>query len=504
MTHMSMNLLHALALGLTTVVTRQLVVRGNGIGHKGNDVIEQRHLDIPPMEVYVVEEHHEVIPYWFEAANRNLIPKEGNTLIHIDGHSDMAPPMYFKRFPFFKSPRGKGDYKYLMQENDMFIISAAITGLINKVVWVWPEWDKQNHGVTSTFSKLEIGWTLLQKNGSKPTRREFCICGPTESVDPKIECKRLTRDEMENSSSDEDENEGIPMKKEDCHIQKAIILEDVHEKDAAKMLFKSSSYLRGGGMILDIDEDFYGCTYAIRPLLDAGISEESIEIMDDFIGELFCPKNASEEFRADRLLVQILDHLLQLRCLKNGKEASGSSCFYANTLVTLRSIIKRKIFDDNSNLLCKKLGKDSLEATVANQLLFLFTKLSNKQNKVLQDVGFCFTTTPHTFDLTSDSKFQICHGANTPNDTAVIEHKTNVTEVISRTHTLEKIISIVKKSNPAFVTVCRSVRDGYTPRDLFPKIENDVITSIRKQFDSVKVVYDKELLGGRKGWPNRS
>ena len=40
--------------------------------------------------------------------------------IHIDGHSDLAPPMYFPGYPFFKWPT-EDQVQLLMQRNDAFI-----------------------------------------------------------------------------------------------------------------------------------------------------------------------------------------------------------------------------------------------------------------------------------------------------------------------------------------------------------------------------------------------
>ena len=41
--------------------------------------------------------------------------------IHIDGHSDMAPPDYVKGFPFFKWPLNEAELYVMMQKNDVFI-----------------------------------------------------------------------------------------------------------------------------------------------------------------------------------------------------------------------------------------------------------------------------------------------------------------------------------------------------------------------------------------------
>ncbi|KAJ8318456.1 hypothetical protein KUTeg_003547 [Tegillarca granosa] len=78
------------------------------------------------LNAYVVEEHHEVLQYWFEAARRKIIPDSGNTLIHIDGHSDMGLPFFYYEFPYFRAPKDRKDIHFMMQRNDIFIIRFQV------------------------------------------------------------------------------------------------------------------------------------------------------------------------------------------------------------------------------------------------------------------------------------------------------------------------------------------------------------------------------------------
>ena len=312
------------------------------------------------------------------------------------------------------------------------------------------------------------------------------------------ECNRLDREAREANEME------LRIDPGECHIQRALVYEEIREKEAVVELSRSLAFLGGGEIMLDIDEDYYGCTYAIRPLLDSGIKKEITEYIDDFIGNLFCPRNASEELQTDRLLVALLRDMNQLNCKRNGKSLNGKPCYNKVSLRNIRQIYLKKIFTENRHFLCKKIQNISVEAATIRRLIQLFSLLKNKQNKALQYVGFCFTTTPLTFALTSDSKFQICHGANTPNDSAVLEHKTNVTEIQRRSANLNEILSVLKPKKPKIVTLCRSVRDGYTPREHFTRIEHDVINALHHTFDDVNVVYDSGLLGGQRGWPTRS
>ncbi|ESO84242.1 hypothetical protein LOTGIDRAFT_229697 [Lottia gigantea] len=101
--------------------------------------------DSSRIPVVIVEEHHEVIPYWYAAAEQSLITKSDVTILHIDGHDDNAYPIITEDFPLLKYPTTDIQLFSLMQRNDVFIVGASATGLIKRVIWVWPPWDKVNH-----------------------------------------------------------------------------------------------------------------------------------------------------------------------------------------------------------------------------------------------------------------------------------------------------------------------------------------------------------------------
>ena len=42
---------------------------------------------------FKIEEHHEAFLVWHDAIKRKFLPKKGNTLLHVDQHSDLAKPV---------------------------------------------------------------------------------------------------------------------------------------------------------------------------------------------------------------------------------------------------------------------------------------------------------------------------------------------------------------------------------------------------------------------------
>lgn len=134
-------------------------------------------------------------------------------------------------------------------------------------------------------------------------------------------------------------------------------------------------------------------------------------------------------------------------------------------------------------------------------LTCFFGHLSAKQIATLKKIGFCLTTTINSYLPLTNPGFQICMGSNTPVDSMVLAHRPTKNETILRTSTLLKILNSLHR--PRLVTVCRSVRDGYTPRFQYYLIEHGVMKAISSVFSNVKVHYDPWLLGGKHGWPHR-
>ena len=125
------------------------------------------------------------------------------------------------------------------------------------------------------------------------------------------------------------------------------------------------------------------------------------------------------------------------------------------------------------------------------------------QLKAILEIGFCMQTSPRSY---SDPGFQICHGANPPNSTVVTVHMPGENELRLRLSRLRRLVEAKSYPTPSMVTLCRSVRDGYSPVPYFSKIEKSVLSSILNSRAGVRynVVYDKNLLGGKKGWPSRN
>ncbi|KAL3876971.1 hypothetical protein ACJMK2_034743 [Sinanodonta woodiana] len=437
------------------------------------------------IDVFVFEEHHEAIPYWFHAADTGQIPKQENILIHIDGHSDLAPPFFVPGYPFFRYPR-HNELKMLMQKNDAFIQGSNMAGLISKVIWVWPHWDQVNHESKHRKYHMQIGWAAVndpQNPGQK--MKTFCMCqtNGTES-----EC-------MYQSTESEEGWAGKKIPAESCHVRKGFNVEEVHELQAMKVFNDKDLILKTDNVILDIDEDFYGCTYAIQPLLDANVTLSMVKEMDNLIENIFCPKTTEHEKNSDKLLWEVIENIkLKRKC----KQTRTCKLEKLNVLKGLLNSLQTA----NNIKTCENQGK--LRLKLVTLLVKQLENLTDTQLDAMQETGFCSSTTPKTLPIFGARMFGICYGANTPNDTAVITYMPPLKEVEKRTMILQKLLSKINKFSPKLVTLCRSMRDGYTPRKFFHQIEKDILHSLSVSMQQDLIIhYDKDLLGGVKGWPNR-
>ncbi|WAQ96551.1 hypothetical protein MAR_029241 [Mya arenaria] len=458
-------------------------------------------------EVNAMKEDSYMLPYWFSAATRGLVPKSGNTLVHVDGHSDMAPPVNVPGYPFFKWPAHR-QIKYLMQSNDVFIQASAMANFINRLIWVWPDWDLTNHDADYTMGTLSLGTVNIKKVNARRNSKSrdrvasqfspFCMC-MNNGTD--VECWSLFDVERGNMSRERGE---YKLRSDLCVIKKLLIFEELHESKAVAF-FKNPKWSgRNESIVLDIDEDFYGCTYAVEPLLNTNFSLERLRRLNGIIVDFLCPLNASHEKASDIFLVDLVSSVRNNRaCTINQELKNSSAC---------KEILDLKIIDHFSNklrllILSKSITTCQSKGTGVNQfikdLVIFLAKMRIKQLRALQSVGFCASTSPRT--LNKDNRvFVVCSGANTPEESMVLVHRPTEKEITRRTIFLRSILRNIMKKSPGFVTIARSVRDGYTPRENFERIERDVLTALNTTSSRrLNIYYDKELLGGKPGWPAR-
>ena len=154
-------------------------------------------------------------------------------------------------------------------------------------------------------------------------------------------------------------------------------------------------------------------------------------------------------------------------------------------------------------------GEESSPAVMHIQLLFhrLIRQLVRLYDRdanilhILKQVGFCL---PHS-TLSSPSHshppyhMQVCvvDGDEIFSST----HTPTISSINTSMDILRRILT-VRMSAPSLITIARSVRDGYTPRQLHTHIEGGLLNVIRDVYNhtsTLQVVYDPNLMGGKRG-----
>lgn len=73
-------------------------------------------------------------------------------------------------------------------------------------------------------------------------------------------------------------------------------------------------------------------------------------------------------------------------------------------------------------------------------------------------------------------------------------HVPKASEVESSTEALSTILDAIPTADVRLVTVARSNRDGFTPRSLQPRIEEDVLRCLRRKFTDSNIIFDSNLM----------
>jgi len=441
----------------------------------GNNEEDSVNNEIP---VYVVDEHHEVIPYWFSAIDEGYVKRHKNILIHIDGHSDMAPPEDFEPLKRFKYSKGQAKKSFfpLMQSNDVFIQSAIYHELIDYVVWVRPSWTR-NHYQTQ-FVKSYVGIT----KDNATDRERFCSCEKEtrSGNNGETECAYIP--------SDSKDREEIDIPPSLCKQTKAFKYITISEMK----LLDHLTLKKGGNIIVDIDEDYFGVESGVQKFIDLyGIHMETLKDINDFFSDLFDVTTNIDEMELSEKIRDFFKTILK-KGYKRVEDTNEKEAFIRKQWLGLKKYFK----DDYPEF-----------ENITNAFIEYASKLSEKDTKALSKLPYCLDGTPGMSNI-QNNDFKICHGNLFPDDELNQFYTSDIKEIEERGDKLTDILSFISShSLPQIFTLCRSLRDGYTPRYLQTIIEKRILTSIQtalNKFDKAPtVVYDDYLLNGKAGWKNK-
>ena len=154
-----------------------------------------------------------------------------------------------------------------------------MAGLVSRFVWIWPTWDVRmlSNATPHQSTMVELGWFKTDAAGTAATA-EYCAC---ESVlVDQISGTALRRCVYNNLTTDEEST----MPPDRCRAITTYTSEYVSADHVVNMMTSSPHWIAAedvAGVIIDIDEDFFGCEspsdLLARRLQNAGGSWSQVE-----------------------------------------------------------------------------------------------------------------------------------------------------------------------------------------------------------------------------------
>eukprot|EP00929_Paragymnodinium_shiwhaense_P088053 TRINITY_DN48260_c0_g1_i1.p1 TRINITY_DN48260_c0_g1~~TRINITY_DN48260_c0_g1_i1.p1 ORF type:complete len:544 (+),score=113.49 TRINITY_DN48260_c0_g1_i1:113-1744(+) len=478
---------------------------------RGNSVVSSsrppRPLGAGP-PAYIIEEHHYALHYWKQALPP-LVKEVGRplALLHWDAHPDFAAP---------EDPGGAtrldsaSDSWYGMSSNDEFIVAAGELGLIDRTIWIYPSWDARGprHKQFGDNKILEVAGSGFDKDGKRCEAEKI---GSFKNFSAGVKYLNKVREKMQSSVVATDDG--------DCtidHVAVLLSLSEVHFNELVNHHFAELvDFLRGPlepstadklpPLLVDIDEDYFA-QYRGPDLVKVAVEDSVYDAMADLLEQLCPPKKvALEHFEgplsdAFREMVSGVRHCLMR---PGSKDCKAPTTIKETAVKRLRAL---------SVVPCNERSLVDIVSDIHTTLSD--ASLTPSDLEMMKTYGICLSTGHRTHvGEQSPQKLKMCSdaglGGSSADDTdvspAVIGLAEEPSVVQGRMLDFENDFvgtykQLLKKFTVPLATVCRSVRDGYTPKHQWQRIEKSVLRSLEK-VDLVPV-FTEDLLGGREGWSN--
>ncbi|KAF6022948.1 hypothetical protein EB796_018745 [Bugula neritina] len=247
------------------------------------------------VDVVIVEEHHGVLPYWFELANQSK-----------------------------ETTRNESKSKH-----PSYTLAAIGTGLVDRFVWVWPSWTNKTSYVFGNHTTGLVDLGLFNYTEQNKVTTGMCIC-MKETYTDGVRSKPFTDPLGRTCLYAKPELVPYEGKDAECYVKVENIrfdyVKDTYmEQNSRNILQGNKPKLAGDNkkklspIILDIDEDYFGCEEVSDSLLEAGINWTHIEKINEMLRPLFCPRTADEEKHLSDLITSVMQSnctsLLEINCL---------------------------------------------------------------------------------------------------------------------------------------------------------------------------------------------
>ena len=510
------------------------------------------------IQLNIIEDHQDALNYWLQAIDANIIqPNKGIvTIIHIDAHNDMA-------FPIAKSVRllsniridkqkpknhNKTFSSYTMPtlENDEFIYAAAMLGIQLRVIYVQPRWNMVHQRISNKLitphitkvtigtavSPIEVGKKLKKGTATKSSTDAMddlnCICFLLTHIDGMVDSSSLGN--KTNCQSIEEEEQNIQLQICTHFIQSMEVIV-VNDLDVLATSFdtnnkdKTNAFLNilngykdvGGGIILDIDLDYFGSVEKIQPMVPymdkvtrvisnaLGICDNQIELT---LKTIFNKPETLEIIALDQMIRTVVQNLLVVHVADGGRDIVDSQEDLDNTVSIVSSYFQQHF-----------------QCTLTEKNVIDFVAVLNDGSKAeliaLDRYGICFRENEVTpcfeqgeVDQEDTNDAWTRDGRTDPSLDVQERHQQKET-VAKRIRDFSRVLNSfvnVFQMKPNVITLCRSVRDGYVYLEQWKDMEENVMHVLdqlfekKKDQEKIEIVkkYDSRLWGGKGGWVNRN
>lgn len=241
--------------------------------------------------------------------------------------------------------------------------------------------------------------------------------------------------------------------------------------------------------LLDVDVDFLYFMSAGESLVRANVSHDVIDDLNSNLCRLLCPSSGDQETAMDRFISEFIDrvqsHKLKHKFVSNFTELykNGMNFFQKENFRWLPYLCP--VTADQTRLFISRFVR-----SVAS--------LPIPQLAALRRTGFCLNPGRQSIRDLPEKKFTVCTGEvfmfnNQGNSVDPLEQR-------KRLRNFRDIVTEVCNFPVKLVTVCRSVRDGFTDRTLETMHEQLIIDVLRRRLSNTNVFYDTTMLGGKRGF----
>ena len=363
-----------------------------------------------------------------------------------------------------------------------------MTGLISRFVFIWPMWDTSNDLEVSYVFATDLGMMTDTAPRAGQKTPQYCTCRRRKG---KTDC-----------DGEEDGDDWTSTRS--CDVRKTYTTEYIVDNHALYRLVTQQGAVWPqveGSVILDIDEDYFGCELGATPLLEAEVEWAPVKVVSKRVEDLFCPTRIVHESETNTLLRAVFAAVID--ACRPVETPTGACPLTPVQVLALMKPLVRDFTLRWPTVVCPD------PRSRWHHLAAAMLRLRRRDLVAVRDLGFCLSQTPASYEGNRGAvSILVCHGANTPNETLVFAHTPTADEVRSRMAGLAIILRALDggRTPPAIVTLCRSVRDGYTPREQFVTIEAGILDIFSRQLTNrtrYDVFYDDNLLGGKGGWPHR-